>query len=147
MLNFINFQGLLKRILRTFYSCSQTLKVLCSGCPTFPTLGKGSLAQIPADTWLLLKLAPLRWQPQVAPHGPWFQMAPGMDQAPVKSAFVGAAVSQTCSFCQRVTVLSGVCRFGICHACKRLKWQCNIFLIPSSFRTDSFTLNMRCFCY
>lgn len=138
MLNFINFQGLLKRILRTFYSCSQTLKVLCSGCPTFPTLGKGSLAQIPADTWLLLKLAP---------HGPWFQMAPGMDQAPVESAFVGAAVSQTCSFCQRVTVLSGVCQFGICHTCKRLKWQCNIFLIQSSFRTDSFTLNMRCFCY
>lgn len=82
------------------------MKVLRSGCPTFTTLGKGYLAQIPADTSLLLKFVPSLWRllpgqqdgASAVAGGPAPDGQPGGDQAPVEGTFAGAVASQTCSF-------------------------------------------------
>lgn len=58
----LNLISLLQRVSRSHVQCSHTSKALCSGCPTFTASEEGDLAQIAADTSLLLSFVPSWWQ-------------------------------------------------------------------------------------
>lgn len=159
ILNFISFQGLLQRVLRSHLQCSHALKALCSGCQRFYNL-RGKMiwpgyqtllrfvaaAAWPAGRCLCCHRWPQWWS--VAPDGhllwtrhPWkARLAVLLSAKRARSAVGLQCLLSMVAGCTHLPVGSLVSVPSTAFEgqaemkCERLKWQCSVFLTPKYFR-------------